>query len=320
MIQAELFEPIAYPILFPHGETGWGKSFRVGKKADGSPCLKISFMDYLASRMLMPEWHRNDFFRNMEPTNEQFADPNFGKFGRMCTQIDTGRSFFNPSNRFERFSRLGQTFLVDQMSRAIDYRLSHVKKHQDHIFGGVARDNGIDDDSNDEEEGYGQQTHSTMRDIFAAGREDATSSASGGVRATGRGAAFSRPRHSHTAGFDGGLRAAGGGATSSSSSASRGRASGPTHLEPPEVYDPSSKPTFLGDNFCGSKRHLKKQAVNGLHIVSHFGPTHIFATLTCNKNWPEFKEVLWPDADVFDMPALVAEVFQARLQAFLHNL
>jgi hypothetical protein len=76
----------------------------------------------------------------------------------------------------------------------------------------------------------------------------------------------------------------------------------------------------LGDGFCGSKRHLKKQAINGLHIVSHFGPSHIFATLTCNKNWPEFKEVLWPESDVFGMPALVAEVFHARLQAFLHNL
>jgi hypothetical protein len=30
--------------------------------------------------------------------------------------------------------------------------------------------------------------------------------------------------------------------------------------------------------------------------------------------------VLWPESDVFDMPALVAEVFHARLQASLHNL
>ena len=82
---SELFEPIAYPILFPHGETGWGKSFRVGKKANGFPCLKISFMDYLASRMLMPEWHRNNYFRNLNPTTEELEDPNFGKFGRMCT-------------------------------------------------------------------------------------------------------------------------------------------------------------------------------------------------------------------------------------------
>jgi hypothetical protein len=133
LCDSEMFEPLAYPVLFPHGETGWGKSFKIGKLRDGTPCQKINFMDYLASRMLMPEKHRNDHFRNGEMSPEELADPHFGKFGRICTQIDTGRTFFNPSNRFERFSRLGQTFLVDQMSRAIDFRLSYLKDMQDHI-------------------------------------------------------------------------------------------------------------------------------------------------------------------------------------------
>jgi hypothetical protein len=112
LCDSEMFEPLAYPVLFPHGETGWGKSFKIGKLRDGTPCQKINFMDYLASRMLMPEKHRNDHFRNGEMSPEELADPHFGMFGRICTQIDTGSTFFNPSNRFERFSRLGQTFLV----------------------------------------------------------------------------------------------------------------------------------------------------------------------------------------------------------------
>jgi hypothetical protein len=173
---SEMFEPLAYPVLFPHGETGWGKSFKIGKLRDGTPCQKINFMDYLASRMLMPEKHRNEHFRNGEMSPEELADPHFGKFGQICTQIDTGRTFFNPSNRFERFSRLGQTFLVDQMSRAIDFRLSYLKNMQDHIFGGEPRSNNLDDDSNDEEEGY-HQPATVMQEILAAGRESATSSA-----------------------------------------------------------------------------------------------------------------------------------------------
>jgi hypothetical protein len=289
--ESELFEPLAYPVLFPYGETGWGNSFRVGRTPEGTPCIKVNFMDYLASRMLMPERYRMDCFRN-NPTLEELADPNFGKFGRMCTTLDTGETFFNPSNRFERFSRLGQTFLVDQMSRAIDYRLAHVRLNQNHIFGGCRRQNDVDDDSDDEDEPY-TQANQLVQDFASSASSAGSRRLSGGVA----GGAFASAVGRSAAG---GLSA--------------------DDLLPPEGYAPNSRPTFLGDNVCGSKRHLKKQAINGLHIVSHFGPSHIFATLTCNKNWPEFKEVLWPDSDVFDMPALVAEVFHARLQAFLHNL
>ena len=38
-------------------------------------------------------------------------------------------------NRFQLMSRLGQTFLVDNVSRAIDYRLAWHLKHQKDIFG-----------------------------------------------------------------------------------------------------------------------------------------------------------------------------------------
>ena len=277
-----LFEPIGYPLLFPHGEIGWGRQHKDGHNPDGSPCFKISFLDYLASRMLMPELsirtvptdprHRllEDGEIISDPELRQLlpdgygpdSDPDWetelaqGRFGKVCVQLDTNRPFFYPASRFDRFSRLGQVYLVDQMSRAIDFRMDNLRRLQDHIFGGRLREPAIDDDSSDEDEAY------------------------------------------DNVGDDQGHH-------------------GQQQRQP---LQPNSRPTFLGDTCVGSKRHLKKQAINALHVVSQEGSSHAFITLTTNKTWPEFEEVRWPDTDVFDMPAVVAEVFHARLQAFLHNL
>ena len=102
----------------------------------------------------MPERHLRDCFREMEPSPEDLADPNFGKFGRYCEQIG-GRRFFMPTNRFQRNSRLGQIYLVDQMSRAIDFRLDYHRNSEGHIFGGQSRSSPVADDSDDEGEQYG---------------------------------------------------------------------------------------------------------------------------------------------------------------------
>ena len=151
--ESELFEPIGYPVLFPHGEKGWGKEFQIIRNADGSE-LKISLLDYLASRMLMPEKGLMDCAVNMEPTEEEMADPSFGRYGHWCTTTVNGvaQDFFFPCNRFERYSRLGQIYLVDQMSRAIDMRLDHLRKNQAHILGGGSLNSGIADNSDDEQE------------------------------------------------------------------------------------------------------------------------------------------------------------------------
>lgn len=47
-------------------------------------------------------------------------------------------------------SRLGQTYLVDNLSRAIDYRLNWYKNHQQDVFG--INDNSNDNDNNNDEE------------------------------------------------------------------------------------------------------------------------------------------------------------------------
>ena len=89
---------------------------------------------------------------------------------------------------------------------------------------------------------------------------------------------------------------------------------------PPVPIDPNSTPNFLGESFHGSPRHLKKLAINGLHLVTEQGASTLFITATCNKDWDEFKQVIWPDSDCFDMPAIVCEVFKAKFDALIHNL
>jgi hypothetical protein len=148
---SELFEPIGYPLLFPRGETGWGEMYRKGRDEFQHPCMKIEFLDYLASRMLMPERHLDFEATNLEPMPSQVDDPDWGRFGRVCTKSDSGETFFMPTNRFERLHRLGQIYLVDMTSRAIDHRLKFIKDNQKHIFGGVARQSeGVDDNSDDD--------------------------------------------------------------------------------------------------------------------------------------------------------------------------
>jgi hypothetical protein len=146
-----MFEPIGYPLLFPRGETGWGEQYRTGRSPSGEQCFKITFTDYLASRMLMPERHPNYQGRELMPEDHEVDDSNWGRFGRQCTKLDTGESFFMPTNRFERFHRLGQIYLVDQMSRAIDFSLKFHRENQSLIFGGEPRDaGGVDDNSDDD--------------------------------------------------------------------------------------------------------------------------------------------------------------------------
>jgi len=96
-------EPLSYPLLFPYGEDGWGESIR----------KSIKFPKYLLSRMLMTE-------RNTDGSPLLILN----RVGKLITV-----------NRFQIMCRLGQTYLVDNLSRAIDFRLAWHKKHQTDIFG-----------------------------------------------------------------------------------------------------------------------------------------------------------------------------------------
>ena len=65
-------------------------------------------------------------------------------------------------NRFQLMSRLMQTYLVDNVSRAIDYRLAWHKKHQEDVFGITPRNNIETIQTTNEEENEGNDNEQTF--------------------------------------------------------------------------------------------------------------------------------------------------------------
>jgi hypothetical protein len=135
-------EPLSYPLLFPYGENGWGENIR----------KLLKFPTYLLSRMLMGE-------KNEDGTPLQVKN----RKGNLVTV-----------NRFQLMSRLGQTYLVDNVSRAIDYRLQWFKKHQEDVFGVLpkssletSQENSDDhnDENNNEVTFLGQSFHGSRRHL-----------------------------------------------------------------------------------------------------------------------------------------------------------
>ena len=143
-----------------------------------------------------------------------------------------GRMALLATNRFQLMNRLSQTYLVDSISRAIDYRLRFHKFHQMDLFGIGAEHSENDLNENDD----------------------------------------------------------------------------------------SKEKTFLSQSMHGSRRHLRSLAKNALALVSEYGRPSLFITLTCNPNWPEIIEQLVPGQTAFDRGDIVCQVFHRKLEAILVNI
>jgi len=71
-----------------------------------------------------------------------------------------------PTNRFQLMSRLSQTYLVDSISRAIDYRLRFYKYHQQDLFGIDAQENNYDESEEKGEKTFlSQSMHGSRRHL-----------------------------------------------------------------------------------------------------------------------------------------------------------
>lgn len=79
-------------------------------------------------------------------------------------------------------------------------------------------------------------------------------------------------------------------------------------------------PDFLPSSFFGSKRYLKKKALNALAVLAEHGKATFFLTMTCNINWPEILEKLLPGQTAYDRPDITSMVFKKRLEMFLSML
>lgn len=119
-------EALCYPFLFPGGDKGWGRHH------------PIQIMDYIRYRLLQPEP-----FVKYDTENDVIDG---GYLGHETTIEQPGnRAPFPlrmPSNRFNIFSILGQYWLVDLNSRAIEKRLNYQKS--EHFQNRLRRGKAVD--------------------------------------------------------------------------------------------------------------------------------------------------------------------------------
>ena len=114
-LHCDQLEALLYPLLFLHGEKGWSKNIE----------KNISYLPYLASRLLMPEHENSSQSGWLEKEN---------KNGVMIR-----------TNRFQLMSRLMQHYVVEGLSRLIDTHLSFIKANK----GFILYDNSNDTESGD---------------------------------------------------------------------------------------------------------------------------------------------------------------------------
>ncbi|KAL6582875.1 hypothetical protein OROMI_004953 [Orobanche minor] len=72
----------------------------------------------------------------------------------------------------------------------------------------------------------------------------------------------------------------------------------------------------LPSSYIGSPRDMQRRYVNALALVSEYGKPDFFITITCNPNWPEIREGLFPGEEAQNRFDLVARVFRARNEEF----
>ena len=66
--------------------------------------------------------------------------------------------------------------------------------------------------------------------------------------------------------------------------------------------------------------YIKKQYYDSMAIVRELGRPDIFVTMTCNPNYREIKENLFPYQQPYDRPDLVARIFKLKVDELLHDL
>jgi hypothetical protein len=72
--------------------------------------------------------------------------------------------------------------------------------------------------------------------------------------------------------------------------------------------------TVLPGMFQGCYRDMKKRHMDAMALVTTYGKPDVFLTMTCNPNWPEIQDELFPGQTAQVRPDLVARVFRAKLE------
>nr|XP_040249639.2 uncharacterized protein LOC109743262 [Aegilops tauschii subsp. strangulata] len=76
----------------------------------------------------------------------------------------------------------------------------------------------------------------------------------------------------------------------------------------------------LPGTYPGGDRDMKRRHMDAMAIVHTYGKPDIFLTMTCNPNWEEITNELFPGQTAQDRPDLVARVFHGKLEAMKEML
>ena len=170
---SDVVEPLCYVLLFPFAERGWSRNIS----------SSIPFFSYMCSRFKMPEHTYMSSFDPVEDYQVEYEDDNPHQLLRQWNKDHTK---LLPTNRFQLMSRVSQYFIVEQLIRALDFKLQWHKKNKGYIFGerSFNNSNSCMDDANEE---------NNFNDPDAVGEENEDS---GKTKSTYLAASFNgSPRH-----------------------------------------------------------------------------------------------------------------------------
>ncbi|RCN31185.1 hypothetical protein ANCCAN_23039 [Ancylostoma caninum] len=77
---------------------------------------------------------------------------------------------------------------------------------------------------------------------------------------------------------------------------------------------------ILPASYTGSPRDMIAKYQDAMSIVARYGKPDLFITMTCNPQWKEIQEALFPGQTPSDRPDIVARVFKLKLDALLDDL
>jgi hypothetical protein len=119
---SDVVEPLCYVLLFPFAEKGWSRDIS----------KSVGFMSYMCSRFKMPE---RTYSSSFDPVINAELDYETDNPHGLLRQWNKNETKLLAINRFQLMTRLSQYYLVEQLSRALDFKLQWHKKNKGYIFG-----------------------------------------------------------------------------------------------------------------------------------------------------------------------------------------
>ncbi|XP_055487448.1 uncharacterized protein LOC129694725 [Leucoraja erinacea] len=77
---------------------------------------------------------------------------------------------------------------------------------------------------------------------------------------------------------------------------------------------------ILSSTFVGGPRYMMGRCQDAMMYVRKYGTAAYFITMTCNPNWSEIRQCLFPNQQPSDRPELIARVFELKIKIFMKTV